>query len=110
MLERDLQQQVVEWFKWQYPNALIVASLNAAKRKPHIGALLKKQGMHSGDFDLKLMWGDNQFGHIELKVGDNQLTDKQEEMADFMTQHNMRHAVCWTLEEVQEKVKEWQVK
>ena len=111
LLERDLQKQVVAWVKVAFNDRVrVVASMNAAARKPHTGKMLILEGMWSGDPDLKIMWGNNQFGHIELKTGKNKPTDSQLEMIEWMRQHNMLVEVCYSLEEVQNVFKKWGIK
>jgi len=50
--ESVLQSQCVAWFRAQYPNLIIFAIPNAAKRSFQLAARMRKEGMVSGIPDL----------------------------------------------------------
>lgn len=61
--ESVLQSQCVAWFRAQYPNLIIFAIPNAAKRSFQLAARMRKEGMVSGIPDLFIAFP--QMGDVE---------------------------------------------
>ncbi|RYC70833.1 VRR-NUC domain-containing protein [Spirosoma sordidisoli] len=68
--EHGLQARCVKWFRRQYPQLLLVAVPNAAKRSFKLAAMLKAEGMLSGFPDLILCFPSGEYGalFIEMKT------------------------------------------
>lgn len=99
--ERDIQKQVIAWFRLQHgSNVMVVASMNAAARNRRTGKLLKAEGMVAGDPDLKILWGAGELAHIELKRPGNKLQKSQEAFRDWLLERGFRWAKCESLEDV----------
>ncbi|MBD2753819.1 VRR-NUC domain-containing protein [Spirosoma validum] len=77
--EHGLQARCVEWFRLQYPQYLIYAVPNAAKRSFALAAWLEDEGLVSGIPDLHVaVPTDTHPGlFIEMKVKDRKPSDKQ---------------------------------
>lgn len=78
-LEDDLQAQCIKWFRLQYPDLVIFHIPNGGKRNKFEAIRLKKQGVLAGVADLFLAKASKGYHgfFMELKVGDNKLTDNQ---------------------------------
>lgn len=84
--EDDLQAGCIKVFAYQYPKYVwrFFAIPNGGKRDAITAALLKKQGVLSGAWDLFLSVPSNGFGglFLEAKAGKNTLTENQKAFRD----------------------------
>ena len=79
---------------------------NEGKRHQIVAAIMKAMGMISGTPDYFFIWPGGA-GVIELKFGDNKLTDNQWHYQLWCEAEGLNHAVCWSSQEAISKLTEW---
>lgn len=98
-------------FRWVQFRAVTLPELrmlyhipNGGRRSAKEAAHLKRQGVRPGVPDLCLPVARGKYHglYIELKAGDNQPTDKQEEWLSALSAQGYAVAVCWSCEEAQQ--------
>lgn len=119
-LEDDLQTQVAQYLRLQYPQLLWFAVPNGGKRNAREASRLKAMGLRAGVADILMFWrksGDqflNGFSHntpycgaIELKIGKNTQQDTQKIFQQQWLHAGGQYAICRTLEDVIIVLKDW---
>lgn len=86
------------------PNGAVLAG--TPKKRAIQMASLKKDGLTVGFPDL-IVFGPNCVGFIEVKHGDNDLSAKQVEVAEWLTAWGHLYAVCWSVEHVASALEGW---
>lgn len=79
---------------------------NGGKRSKAEAGRFKAMGVKAGIPDL-LFFHRSQLDAIELKVGKNNLTSKQEDVRDQLLREGARYAVCRSLSDVCDTLDEW---
>jgi len=117
--ESVLQSQCVAWFRAQYPEIVIFAIPNAAKRSFALAARMRKEGMVSGIPDLfiakailRCNYGKcGKIYHglfIELKRSKSEKpTDNQVYYLQKLKEAGYQTAVCHSFEEFQQTVNDY---
>jgi hypothetical protein len=121
--ESALQSQCVAWFKGEFPNIIIFAIPNAAKRSFRLAAKMKREGMVSGIPDLfiakakfigsreteeKIQVAGYLGLFIEMKrTPKNKTTDNQNHYLQKLQEAGYKTAVCHSFEEFQKVTKEY---
>lgn len=95
MSEATEQQAIIEWCEWN--KIPIFAIPNGGKRNAKEAYFMKKSGVKSGvpDMFIPMPAGDYAGLFIELKVGQNKLTDKQKRWLDLLTKNGYKAEVCY---------------
>ncbi len=127
-LEDDLQAACVKWFRYQYPNVVILHPKNEGNRKSVVmkangksyspdGARNKKIGVLAGTPDLFVMKAKIEkleryttIWHglwIELKVNNNKQTESQVEFMIAANIENYQYRVCRSFDEFQKTVNDY---
>ncbi len=107
--EDDLQKNVMNFIRLQYPNILAFHVPNGGKRNKWEAVRLKRQGVLAGVSDILLYW-DGGFGGIELKAGEPKPSKLQAWFGDKLQGFGGKFATCNTVESVQKTLKAWGVK
>ncbi len=121
--ESVLQSQCVAWFRAQYPEIVIFAIPNAAKRSFSLAARMRKEGMVSGIPDLmvaKMKFETYLFEEmtvsgpiygalfIEMKRSDSEKTTaNQDYYLQKLQEAGYKTAVCHSFDEFQQTVNEY---
>ena len=125
--ESALQSQCVAWFKAQFPNIIIFAIPNAAKRSFRLAAKMKREGMVSGIPDLMIAKqkyktvSEGKIGEIKVFRGityaglfiemkrtpKDKTTDNQNHYLQKLQEAGYKTAVCHSFEEFQKVTKEY---
>lgn len=89
------------------PEVIFFHCPNGEVRDKATAGKLKAMGVLPGVFDLGFIWPNGQASWLELKVGDNVLSEDQ-----LVFQHRARANRCgtataWTLEQVEDIVARW---
>ena len=105
--ELDEQTYVVQWCG--FFGIPIYHVPNEGKRSPQMGVMLKKAGMRSGVPDLCVPVAKNGYHglYIEMKVGRNKPTEKQEYWLDLLRRNGYMAVVCWGGDEAVEVIKKY---
>ena len=103
MTESQLQQNCIQWFRFQYPKygRLLFAVPNGHKRNIVTAVKLKKEGVVAGVSDLILLVPNKTYHGlcIEMKMGKGKQTELQKEFQSDVEQMGYKYYVCRTLEE-----------
>lgn len=116
MQESYLQQECVQWFKFQYPKyaQVLIHVPNEGKRNTKMvrtkygmkvvcsgGARLKAEGMVAGVADLLLLTPNNEYGSlaIEMKTPTGRLSDSQKEWREEFEKAGNKYVVCRSFEQ-----------
>ena len=122
-LEDDLAKDVAEYLSWAWPEHLPWwHTPNGGKREQVVrtdrrtgktyrfspeAAKLKKMGVLAGVPDLTFIMPNGQAAFIELKVGDNDLSDEQIALRKRLLACNCGYKVAWSVDEVQTICRAW---
>ena len=102
-IESKLQSECLRWLALQHPSIYAVtwATPNGGKRDGRTAARLKKEGVKAGVPDLFVAKPyDGYHGlFIEMKVGDNKLTDKQKDMFSRLASEGYKCVECRSFDE-----------
>lgn len=116
MQESYLQQECVQWFKFQFPKyaQVLIHVPNEGKRNTKMvrtkygmkvvcsgGARLKAEGMVAGVADLLLLTPNNEYGSlaIEMKTPTGRLSDSQKAWREEFEKAGNKYVVCRTFEQ-----------
>ncbi len=112
--EHQVQSAVISWWHWacggyKLPEFALFAVPNGGARDPITGAKLKREGVRPGVPDLVLAAPRDQFHGllIEMKVGDNKPSDKQQEFIEYLQGAGYCTSVHWTADSAIEAIKEY---
>ena len=109
MTEDQLQTQVAEYLGRTLPEPPMCFWFhcpNGGKRSAATGARLKTMGVKRGVSDILILVR-GRLHAIELKVGKNQTSDKQDEFLDAVSENDGQTAVCRSLDEVKGTLRAW---
>lgn len=110
--EQALAVQVANWLREKSHDGSLSAVwthvANEGKRTPHTANILKAMGMIPGTSDYVFLWRDGS-GVIELKVGNNDLTDAQKMFFEWSDANGVRHFICRSVQEVSVALSKWGV-
>lgn len=110
--EASVARSVATWAHLNLRNVVFWHTPNEGKRSKWTAGDLKAQGMISGVADFVFLW-DGRCGCIELKspkaykMKNHNLSDAQMDFADWCKGSNVPFAVCCSLEQVQDTLKQW---
>lgn len=113
-LHEDIEQQYLfQWAERQvcvYPELKLLYHVpNGGKRNIGTAVKLKKQGVKAGvpDLCLPVPRGVHHGLYIELKVGKNKTSEKQDNWLEALAEQGYSVHVFWSREEAQEKIIEY---
>lgn len=101
MTEDNLQIQVANYLRMQYPKVLWCHTPNGGSRNAIEGAKLKRMGVRAGMPDIMVYEDRHPFNGlaIELKVGKNKPTENQVFVLNELTRNRWQTAVCYSIDE-----------
>lgn len=114
-IESAYQQQVIEWSKWAYKTGkypllcLLHCSLNGVKLSKTQAGIAKAQGMLSGvpDLFLPVPRGKYHGLYIEMKHGDNTLTENQKKFLQNAANVGFAVSVCYSAQEAIKRIEDY---
>lgn len=108
-LESKLQQNCVKWFRYQYPELLLFSIPNGSKRNIITAQILKAEGVLSGVSDLFLAYTNKQYHglFIEMKYGNNKLSENQIKFIEKAEKYGYKCVVCYTFDEFKNEVESY---
>lgn len=110
MSENIEQQCLFRWAEWKgkrHPELKLMYHIpNEGKRSKTAGGILKSMGLKSGVPDICLPVPSGTFHglYIEMKVGKNKTTDKQNEWLENLSNQGYKTAVCYGWERAAKEV------
>ena len=107
--EAQLQYICVKWFRYQYPKILIFAIPNGGSRNIIEASNLKRQGVLPGvpDLFIPLAKGNYYGMFIEMKFGDNKLTEHQRIIMSELLKKYYYATVCRSFDSFKETVENY---
>jgi hypothetical protein len=96
MSESKLQQSMVKWFRYKYPEYTLMAIPNGHKRNAITGAILKREGVVAGVSDLFLMKANKDFHGlwIEVKLDKGKQSESQKEFEVKALREGYSYVIC----------------
>jgi hypothetical protein len=95
--EDHLQIQLSRWLRYQYPNVIWLHPQNEGRRSPFERYLYKQLGCLTGASDMLIFEAKGSYHGlaIELKVGNNKPTPRQQEFITTMREKGWWADVVW---------------
>lgn len=101
MNEGEHQEALFEWAQWRisvYPELkFLYHTPNGGKRDSKTAMIMKREGVKPGvpDVTLPVPKGRYHGLYIEMKVGNNKTTEKQDEWLSFLSSQGYFTAICY---------------
>ena len=104
--EHNLQKACITWFRLQFPNYIIFAIPNGAKRTARQGRYYKEEGLTAGVPDLMIAEPRGQFAglFVEMKVKPNRPSKEQKEILKRLEDAGYKVSVCYSFEDFEQVV------
>jgi hypothetical protein len=101
MSESQIQQQMVKWFGYKYPECTLFAIPNGHKRNAITGAILKREGVVAGVADLFLMKSNNKYHGlwIEVKTDKGKQSESQKEFERKAVREGYKYVICKSIDQ-----------
>jgi hypothetical protein len=106
MSESQIQQQMVKWFGYKYPECTLFAIPNGHKRNAITGAILKREGVVAGVADLFLMKANQKYNGlwIEVKTDKGKQSESQKEFQRKALREGYKYVICRSIEQFMNEV------
>jgi len=107
--ESYLQQQMVKWFRYKYPEYTLFAIPNGHKRNAITGAILKREGVVAGVADLFLMKANKKWNGlwIEVKIDKGRQSESQKEFELKAMREGYNYVICKSIDSFIEEINEY---
>ena len=101
MSESQIQQQMVKWFGYKYPECTLFAIPNGHKRNAITGAILKREGVVAGVADLFLMKANQKYHGlwIEVKTDKGKQSESQKEFERKALREGYKYVICKNIDQ-----------
>lgn len=98
-LEQQIQQSIVRYFEYQYPQlkGCLCANLNNSKNKA-TGGINKSMGVVAGRSDLVLYY-DGKAHHIEVKTPKGKQSEAQKEWEKIIENQGFAYYIVYSLDD-----------
>lgn len=108
LTEHGIQVACVNWFKTTHPKWIILAIPNAAHRSPHLGRMMKDEGLLPGSPDLVIFAPGGKVLFVEMKTKTGRLQDTQKSFQLKAKSLGYTYIVCRSLDEFIHCVNAWE--
>lgn len=105
-LESNIQQNVVRWFRLQYPRYIIAAIPNGGFRNAREAAIMQREGVLAGFSDLIII-AQNNVLFLEMKTPKGQQTAKQKDFQNKICNLGFKYVVCRSFEQSVLIIERW---
>lgn len=105
-IESNIQQQMVEWFKLQYPRFVIAAIPNGGYRNAIEAAIMKREGVLAGFSDLIII-ADKNVLFVEAKTKTGRQSALQKEFQKKVSLLGFQYSICRSLSDFVLTVEKW---
>lgn len=105
--EQQLHRAILQYIHLQYPKILVFHPANGGFRTVVEASIFKSLGVKAGTPDLCLLWKPGKVAFLEVKAGLGRLTTHQQSFHRWLGDLCIPVATVRSLEEAQEKMKEW---
>lgn len=105
-LESQAQQQMVQWFRLEYPTYIIAAIPNGGRRNAIEAKIMKGEGILAGFSDLIII-ADKNVLFVEVKTAKGKQTEKQIQFQEKVQELGFQYSICRSLSEFIMTVEKW---
>lgn len=105
-IESNIQQQMVEWFKLEYPRFMIAAIPNGGYRNAIEAAIMKREGVLAGFSDLIII-ADKNVLFVEVKTKTGRQSALQKEFQKKVSLLGFQYSVCRSLSDFVLTIEKW---
>lgn len=113
MLKQEALDQIalVQWFRLQYPDVMIVASANGGSRNMLEAKNLKRTGVTAGWPDLFIACARGKYHglFIEMKSAKGKVTKLQSNCIDYLNEQAYYAVVCYGFIEAKSRIKHYMI-
>ena len=102
--ESQLQIRCVSWFRYQYPQYVIMSTPNGGVRSKTEAAIMKAEGMLAGASDLTI-FADGRVLFVEMKTDKGRQSSAQKDFQRKVEGLGFRYVICRSLEDFMEHVR-----
>lgn len=104
--ESEIQQSCVRWFRYAYPQYIILSIPNGGSRNVIEAANLKKEGALAGASDLMII-AERKVLFVEMKTPKGRQQQTQKDFQRRVEVLGHRYVVCHSLDEFMREVNAW---
>ena len=105
-IESQIQRQMVQWFRLQYPKYIIAAIPNGGQRNALEAKIMKGEGVLAGFSDLIVIAYNNVL-FIEVKTKEGRQSELQKKFQADVERLGFQYSVCRSLQDFQMTVEKW---
>lgn len=105
-IESHIQQQIVTWFRMQYPEYVIAAIPNGGFRNAIEASIMKKEGVLAGFSDLVVIV-DKKILFIEIKTKTGRQSEYQKKFQYKVETLGFDYMICRSLNEFAQAFSRW---
>ena len=105
-VESEIQQSCVRWFRYAFPQYIILSIPNGGSRNVIEAANLKKEGALAGASDLMVI-AERCVLFVEMKKPGGRQQKTQQEFQHRVEVLGHKYVVCYSLDDFMQKVKDW---
>lgn len=105
-IESQIQRQIVQWFRLQYPKYIIAAIPNGGQRNALEAKIMKGEGVLAGFSDLVVIAEANVL-FVEVKTKEGRQSELQKKFQADVERLGFQYSVCRSLQDFQMTVEKW---
>ena len=105
-IESQIQRQMVQWFRLQYPKYIIAAIPNGGQRSALEAKIMKGEGVLAGFSDLVVIAKTNVL-FVEVKTKEGRQSELQKKFQADVERLGFQYSVCRSLQDFQMTVEKW---
>lgn len=105
-IESQIQRQMVQWFRLQYPRYIIAAIPNGGQRNALEAKIMKSEGVLAGFSDLIIIANKNVL-FVEVKTKTGRQSELQKKFQSDVEYLGFQYSVCRSLQDFQMRIEKW---
>ena len=105
-IESQIQRQMVQWFRLQYPRYIIAAIPNGGQRNALEAKIMKSEGVLAGFSDLIVIANKNVL-FVEVKTKTGGQSELQKKFQSDVEYLGFQYSVCRSLQDFQMRIEKW---
>lgn len=105
-IESQIQRQMVQWFRLQYPRYIIAAIPNGGQRNALEAKIMKSEGVLAGFSDLIVIANKNVL-FVEVKTTTGRQSELQKKFQSAVEYLGFQYSVCRSLQDFQMRIEKW---
>jgi len=100
-IESQIQQSMIKWFRYQYPNHTIYAIPNGGRRGIIEAGIMRGEGVLSGVADIFLMHAEKGYHglYVEVKTKEGKQSEAQKNFEVEAEKAGYRYIICRSLDD-----------